>query len=66
MEHESLTVQAAAEMVQVEPETVEEWLKRGLRATRDADGMVRIDRGDLDDFLNREGQGVARDAASET
>ena len=66
MKQQSLTIQAAAELLQVEAATVEEWLKRGLRATRGADGMILIQRQDLDEFLKREGQGVARDAATET
>ena len=66
MQDESLTIQAAAELLQVEPATVEEWLDRGLRHTRDTEGTARIQRSDLNDFLSREGQGVARDAATET
>lgn len=66
MEQERLTIQAAAEMMQVEAATVEKWLTRGLRATQSADGTILIQRQDLDEFLKREGQGVARDAATET
>jgi hypothetical protein len=63
---ELLTIEAVAELVQVEPETVEAWMRRGLGHQRQPDGAIAIRRADLDSFLASEGQGRARDAASET
>ena len=62
---EVLTIEAAAELVQVEPETVEAWLSRGLTGHSQADGTIVIRRAELDAFLASEGQGRSRDAAAE-
>lgn len=62
---EVLTIEAAAELVQVEPETVEAWLRRGLPGHTRPDGTVVISRAELDAFLASEGQGRSRDAAEE-
>ena len=65
MQNEALTIDAAAQLLQVDPTTIQAWLDRGLPYTSDADGGILIQRGDLDSFLAREGQGVTRDAATE-
>ena len=66
MHDEWLTIDAAAQMLQIEPATVRRWIDRGLPHTTEADGGIRIRRSDLDAFLAQEGQGTARDAATET
>jgi hypothetical protein len=66
MHDESLTIDAAARMLQIEPATIQAWLDRGLPHTLDSEGTIHIQRHDLDAFLAQEGQGVARDAATET
>jgi hypothetical protein len=63
---ELLTIEAVAELVQVEPETVQAWLGRGLGHQRQRDGLIVIRRAELDAWLASEGQGRSRDAASET
>jgi hypothetical protein len=65
MEDERLTIEAASELLQIEPATIEAWLKRGLRYGNDSDGTTLILRSDLDAFLAQEGQGASRDAATE-
>jgi excisionase family DNA binding protein len=65
MDQELLTIDEAAHMLNIGRETVERWIERGLPAARDADGELRIGRAELDAFLTREGQGRARDAATE-
>ena len=66
MREELLTIDSAAQMLQIEPATVRRWLERGLRHDVEPDGDIRIRRDDLDAFLAQEGQGQARDAATET
>jgi excisionase family DNA binding protein len=63
MQSENLTIEEVANLVLVDEPTVQAWLKRGLEHTEE-DGVVRISRADLNAFLEREGQGRARDAAS--
>jgi hypothetical protein len=65
MQNEQLTIDAAAQLLQIDPTTIQAWLERGLPYTADANGTIVIQRGDLDSFLAREGQGVTRDAATE-
>lgn len=62
MQNEELTVEQIAELVQVEQDTVRAWLARGLAHT-EKDGVVLVRKADLDTFMEREGQGQARDAA---
>ena len=63
-EDEYLTIEEVSRLVQSEPSSVRAWLERGLAHTED-EGVVRIKRSDLDAFLAGEGQGMARDAATE-
>jgi excisionase family DNA binding protein len=63
--HELLTVDEAAKLLEIDAETVRRWVERGLPASGEASGDVRIARADLDAFLAREGQGRSRDAAEE-
>lgn len=65
MDDRLLTVDDAALMLEIDRETVERWIARGLPAARGDDGAPRIARADLDAFLAREGQGRSRDAATE-
>lgn len=65
MQNEQLTIDAAAQLLQIDPTTIQAWLERGLPYTSDTNGTIVIQRGDLDSFLAREGQGVTRDAATE-
>lgn len=65
MEHQKLTVEQTAHLLNIGTETVQEWLNRGLPAERGHQDEVLIDRADLDAFLQREGQGHPRDAATE-
>jgi len=64
MQNEYLTIKEITDLLLIEEPTVRAWLRRGLAHT-DEDGIVRVKRSDLDAFLAREGQGQARDAASE-
>jgi hypothetical protein len=66
MQDERLTIDAAAQLLQIEPATVQAWLERGLLYASDDDGAISIQRRDLDSFLAQEGQGVTRDTATET
>lgn len=65
MDERLLTIDEAAKLMQTEADTVRSWIARGLRASERDDGTILIAREDLNDFLRREGQGVARDAADE-
>jgi excisionase family DNA binding protein len=65
MKHELVSIDEAAELTQVHSDTVRAWIARGLQTVASADGTPRIRRADLDAFLLRDGQGVARDAARE-
>lgn len=65
MDDKLLTLEQASLLLEVDRETVERWVERGLAAARGADGEPRIARADLDAFLAREGQGRSRDAAEE-
>ena len=62
MQDEQLTVEEIAHLVQVEPDTVQAWIARGLAHT-EQDGVVLVRKSDLDAFMQREGQGQVRDAA---
>ena len=63
MQNDELTVEQIAELVQVEQDTVQAWLARGLAHT-EKDGVVLVRKADLDTFMELEGQGQARDAAA--
>jgi excisionase family DNA binding protein len=65
LDEQLLTVEEASLILEIDRETVERWLARGLPASRGADGELRIRRADLDAFLAQEGQGRSRDAATE-
>lgn len=65
MDNELLTVEDASLIFEIDRETVERWIERGLPVSRGSDGEPRIARADLDAFLAREGQGRSRDAATE-
>lgn len=61
---EYLTIEQAARLLQIDTFTVEHWISRGLPHTEEH-GTIKIKRSDLDAFLQQEGQGRARDAATE-
>ena len=65
MTDELLTPAAVAELLQIELNTVRTWLAHGLASQQSGDGDILIRRSDLDAFLAKANQGVARDAASE-
>lgn len=65
MDEQLLTVEEASLILEIDRETVERWIARGLPAVTGADGEPRISRADLDAFLANEGQGRSRDAATE-
>ena len=64
MHDEYLTIEEVSALLQNEAQTIRAWLERGLPHTEDG-GVIRIKRSDLDAFLAQEGQGQARDAATE-
>lgn len=61
MDDERLTIEEAAHLLNIDVETIERWLERGLPAEREASGAVRVRRADLDAFLAAEDQGTPRD-----
>lgn len=63
MDEEVLTIDEAAVLMQNKADTVRAWIERGLPTVQRDDGTIGIRRADLDAFLLKEGQGVARDAA---
>lgn len=63
MDDEVLTIDEAAVLMQNEADTVRAWIERGLPTVQREDGTVGIRRSDLNAFLQKEGQGVAHDAA---
>jgi excisionase family DNA binding protein len=63
MQDEQLTIEEIAELVQVGQDTVRAWLARGLAHTQE-DGVVLVQKSDLNTFMEREGQGQAHDAAA--
>jgi excisionase family DNA binding protein len=65
MDDEQLTIEEAANLLNVGVETVRRWIDRGLPAAQESGGRVVIARSDLRQFLEREGQGAPRDAATE-
>jgi excisionase family DNA binding protein len=48
-----LTVQQVADHIQVNPETVRNWIRTGELDALDIGGEYRISRADLDDFIQR-------------
>ncbi len=48
-----LTVQQVADQIQVNPETVRNWIRIGELDALDIGGEYRISRADLDDFIQR-------------
>jgi excisionase family DNA binding protein len=48
-----LTVQQIADQIQVNPETVRNWIRTGELDARDIGGEYRISHADLDDFIRR-------------
>ncbi len=64
MPDEYLTIEQAARLLQIDTFTVEHWINRGLPSVEE-DGTIKIKRSDLDAFLQKEGQGRTRDAATE-
>lgn len=65
MPEELLTVAEAAHLLNINAETVERWITRGLPTMEGDDGSPLIRRADLDAFLAAEDQGRSRDAATE-
>jgi excisionase family DNA binding protein len=63
VEDDVLTIDEAAVLMQNDADTVRAWIERGLPTVQRADGTVGIRRADLDAFLLKEGQGLARDAS---
>lgn len=64
MQDERLTLDEAAVLLQIDRRTVDLWLAEGLaHEQRGEETLIR--RADLDEFLLRNGQGIARDAALE-
>jgi excisionase family DNA binding protein len=65
MPEELLTVAEAAHLLNINAETVERWIERGLPTMAGDDDSPLIRRADLDAFLAEENQGRSRDAATE-
>lgn len=66
MTRDLLTIEEAAVLLQTKATTIQDWIERGLPTVQRDDGTPGIRRADLDAFLAQEGQGSARDAATET
>ncbi|HMQ30761.1 MAG TPA: helix-turn-helix domain-containing protein [Chloroflexaceae bacterium] len=65
MNDELLTIEEAANLMEIDHETVRKWIDRGLPTVEGPAGTTQIRRADLDTFLRKEGQGRSRDAATE-
>ena len=48
-----LTVRQVADQIQVNPETLRNWIRTGELDALDIGGVYRISRADLDDFIQR-------------